>query len=90
MNGCYDFDWKQLQCFFIHTAFVVVVNYLFCIYSQLLEDKADLYGAIMHRGTKIHRGHFFAIVRHRMQWYKVDDMRVCFIIFPVYVVKEHF
>jgi hypothetical protein len=52
-----------------------------------LEDKADLFGAILHQGMRRNQGHFFAILRNKMHWFKVDDMKVSFLTFPVLVEK---
>ena len=43
---------------------------------QILEDKAELFSVIVHKGASLGNGHYFAFIKFGGQWYRVDDMKV--------------
>ncbi|VDI31934.1 ubiquitin carboxyl-terminal hydrolase 36/42 [Mytilus galloprovincialis] len=44
--------------------------------NKVIEDKAKLYGVIVHKGNTLSNGHYYAFILFGSQWYLVDDMRV--------------
>jgi hypothetical protein len=40
------------------------------------EYKYDLFGVVVHKGDSLQSGHYYAFVKHKEQWFQLDDTNV--------------
>ena len=49
---------------------------IFFLFLQNLEDKAELFGVVVHYVWGSSSGHYFAFVKLGQHWFRIDDMKV--------------